>query len=58
MQKPTDSEEEEDGMDECNYVPCLFSHQMTVTLSTMTDIVTSDDEIIQDNVSLFVLLKF
>lgn len=52
MQKPTDGEEEEDGKDECNCIPSLFSLQIMSTLLTMTDIVTSDDEIIQDNVSL------
>jgi hypothetical protein len=51
MQKPTDGEEEEDGKDECNCIPCLFS-LITSTLLTMTDIVTSDDKIIQDNVGL------
>ena len=52
MQKPTDGEEEEDGKDECICIPRLFSLQMTSTLLTMTDIVTGDDEMIQDNVSL------
>ena len=53
MQIPTDDEEEEDGKDECNYIPCLFLLQIiSTTLLTMTDIVTSDKNIIQDNVSI------
>ena len=32
MQKPTDGEEEEDGKDECNCIPFLFSLQITSTL--------------------------
>ena len=52
MQKLTDGEEEEDGKDECNCIPCLFSFQIISTLLTISDIVTSDNDIIQDNVSL------
>ena len=57
MQKPTDGEEEEDGKDErivYFFLPFLTLDNLT---TWMTDIVTSDDEIIQDNVSrpLFVL---
>ena len=51
MQKPTDGEEEEDGKDECIvyfFLPFLTLDNLT---TWMTDIVTSDDEIIQDNVS-------
>ena len=37
---------------ECNYIPRLFSLQMTSTLLTIIDIATSDhDEMIQNNIS-------
>ena len=53
MQVPTDDEEEEDGKDNCNCIPCLFSLQIiSTTLLTMTDILTSDNDKIKDNVSL------
>ena len=51
-QKKAKGEEEEDGKDECNCIPCLFSFQIISMLLYMTDIVTSDNDIIQDNVSL------
>ena len=54
MQKPIDGEKEEDGKYECIlFLPFLVPDYPT----WMTDIVTNDDEIIQDNVSrpLFVL---
>ena len=52
MQKLTDGEEEEDGKDECSCVPFLTPDSLNLKSLTMTDIVTSDDKIIQDNVSL------
>lgn len=49
-QRDTDNEEEEDGKYECNYIPRALSSQ---TNSVLTDIITCDDQEIQDNVPRF-----